>query len=93
MRCPHCGEVIETDQLSEWIARWVNRKFYQHMDFCDYNYSDSKASYRAVFGKLPDPSFSGYRCPVDMSAWMNRPQETDQAQTGLDDFDKGDSDP
>jgi hypothetical protein len=20
MRCPHCGEVIETDQLSEWIA-------------------------------------------------------------------------
>ena len=32
------------------MSRWVNRKLFQFMEFCDYDYSDSKKAYRAVFG-------------------------------------------
>jgi len=67
------------------LARWVNRKLYQHMDFCDYDYSDSLASYRATFRGSPDPSWPGRGCPQGGYAWANRQYEEEQQEKSNND--------
>ena len=39
------------------LSRWVNRKYYEYIDFCDYDYSDSVESYNKTFARRQDPSF------------------------------------
>ena len=62
------------------LSRWVNRKYYEHMDFCDYDYSDSKKAYKLTFGNSPDSSYGGLGCPQVGYAWANRciDEETDE---------------
>jgi len=58
----------------------VNRKYYQHIEFADYDYSDSQESYKAYFGGLPDPEHEGIGCPQFGHAWAHRDldNETDE---------------
>jgi len=53
------NKTVGPDRILLHMSRWVNRKYYQFVDFADYDYSDSQECYKAHFkGDCPQRVWS-----------------------------------